>query len=142
MSRAIRHGHHSPALSKIRTHIDGVGQVSNESAWGEQKAIDRGYGTGTHTWGPPPDKHEPQHPENKHGPQYNNDTSGWVRGEGGTAENRPGYVPGYRAPHGEPGRRGGPELRPTDLGPHDTGDHVGSVADQAKHIVPHALKKR
>jgi hypothetical protein len=31
----------------------------------------------------------PQHPENRRGSKYQNDSSGWVRGEGGTAENKP-----------------------------------------------------
>jgi hypothetical protein len=56
---------------------------------------------------------------NQQGNYYDNDTrNDWRRAAGGTAENRPNYVGGYRAPHGEPGERAGPELRKGAKGPH------------------------
>lgn len=35
----------------------------------------------------PADQQKPQDPEDKHGPKYDNDTSGWVRGVG----QKPGF---------------------------------------------------
>jgi hypothetical protein len=114
---------------KARTHLDGVGKVVNESAWGEQKAVDRGYCRGT------------QHPdmrsgeETGEGPQklgdqnnlqdknYKNDTpNDWRRGGGQGGESRPYYGPTYRAPRGEPGQNVDPHSTPRMgySGPHYT----------------------
>ena len=100
---------------KARTHIDGVGRVSNTSAWGEAKATER-YGGTTRTFPAPPDDCYPQKLGDRNNlqdsPRYQNDTpNNWLRGAGESAEGKPNYVPGYRAPHGEPGDRGGPPLR-------------------------------
>jgi hypothetical protein len=111
-------------VDKTRSHIAGVGRVANESAWGEQKATDRyggdtrhpdmGHGSGN--------QNKPQKagdPNNLQGNYYDNDCrNDWKRAAGGTAENRPNYVGGYRAPHGEPGDRTGPPLRDGAQGPH------------------------
>jgi hypothetical protein len=43
----------------------------------------------------------------------------WRRGAGESGEGKPNFDPGYRAPHGEPGTRGGPPLRKGAKGPHD-----------------------
>lgn len=39
----------------------------------------------------PKNEYLPQFREDQHGPGYTNDASGWVRGEGETAENKPGF---------------------------------------------------
>src|SRR5262249_23245691 len=89
-------------MAKWRTGIPGVSGLSkvvNRSAWGEAKAVERGYGSGTRTFSPPPDKHGPQAPEDKHGPGYSNivPSNSWLRGGGAKqAEGKPGYVPGYK----------------------------------------------
>lgn len=60
------------------------------SKWGKAAAKSR-YGT-TPTFSPPSEKQQkPQFPEDQHGSGYSNDASGWVRGAGGTAENKPGF---------------------------------------------------
>jgi hypothetical protein len=38
-----------------------------------------------------PTQNQPQMPENKHGPGYNNDTGGWVHGAGESGEGKPGF---------------------------------------------------
>lgn len=101
-----------------KPHSGGLRSVANEEAWGEAKATQR-YGGGTRTFGPPKDVQAPQDPVDKHSPNYDNDTSGQIRAEGENAEHGPAaYVPGYRAPRGEPGTRGGPPLRMTPTPPH------------------------
>lgn len=50
------------------------------SQWGKETAKSR-YGT-TPTYSPPKDESQPQDPVDQHGPNYKNDTSGWVRGQG------------------------------------------------------------
>jgi len=103
---------------KARTHIEGVGRVSNTSAWGEQKAVDRGYCSGTRTYPPPPEQSLPQKagdPINLQGPNYHNDVpeNSWLRGGGESAQGKPNFMPGYRSsPRGDEfGTRGGPPLR-------------------------------
>jgi hypothetical protein len=109
-------------VDKTRTGIpgSGLGPVVNRSAWSEKTATER-YGGSTKTFPAPKDACYPQRlgdDNNLQGPRSLIDPSDWRRGGGGTAENRPGYVPGYRAPHGEPGDRGGPPLRRGAKGPH------------------------
>jgi len=43
------------------------------------------------TKGPPADQSRPQSPEDKQGPGYANDASGWVRGAGENATQKPGF---------------------------------------------------
>ena|SRR5262249_25999268 len=113
---------------KYRTGIPGhsdLGKVVNESAWGEAAATRR-YGGGTrHPKMGSGDFNEnkPQKlgdASNQQGNFYDNDVrNSWLRGAGESAEGKPNFTPGYRAPHGEPGTRGGPPLRSTDkYGPH------------------------
>jgi len=63
--------------------------TQNVEKWGRATAKAR-YGGGA-TFSPPADQSKPQMPEDKHGPRYDNDASGWVRGAGETAENKPGF---------------------------------------------------
>jgi hypothetical protein len=114
-------------VDKCRTGIPGVkglGGVTNESEWGERTATQR-YGGGTRTYGPPREQSLPQElgdRNNLQGPRSVIDPNDWRRAGGGTAENRPDYVGGYRAPRGEPGERVGPPLR---QGPGKKGPHAG-----------------
>src|SRR6516162_5669310 len=91
--------------------------VVSESAHGEAQATARyGYGTQHPDMGHGDyNQNKPQKlgdANNQQGNYYDNDTrNDWRRAAGGTAENRPNYVGGYRAPHGEPGERAGPPLR-------------------------------
>lgn len=63
----------------------------NTEKWGKATAKAR-YGSGPPTFSPPSGKEcYPQFPEDKQGPKYSNETSGWVVGAGGTAENKPGF---------------------------------------------------
>jgi hypothetical protein len=75
----------------------GLGKVLNKEAWGAAKATER-YGGGLKVHQPPADQSGPQRlgdPNNLQGPKYHNDTpNDWRRGAG--AEDKPGYVPGYR----------------------------------------------
>lgn len=48
--------------------------------WGKDTAKAR-YGTGKE-YSPPKDESQPQDPVDQHGPDYKNDASGWVRGQG------------------------------------------------------------
>jgi hypothetical protein len=83
-------------MTKPRTGIPGHPElrgVVDRSAWGEAKATER-YGGGTRTFPPPSDRpQKPQAPEDKHGPAYDNDTSGWVRAPGESAESKPNFDP-------------------------------------------------
>jgi len=101
---------------KARTHLDGVGRVSNTSAWGEAKAVERGYCQGTRTFPPPEDVHAPQKAgdaNNLQSPNYHNDTpNDWRRGAGESAEQKPGYVKGYRVPYGDDHRHDSVEDQP------------------------------
>jgi hypothetical protein len=84
---------------KCRTGIPGVpglGKVVNEEAWGAAKAVER-YGGGMKTFPPPKDASFPQFKPDQRGPGWEDDTSGWVRGAGGDATKRSGYVAGYRS---------------------------------------------
>jgi hypothetical protein len=80
-----------------RGYSTGV-NAKNESVWGHNTASER-YGPLKYQNGAPApaDKHAPQSPENKHGPNYDNRTPNtWVRGfgKGGgneSAEGKPGY---------------------------------------------------
>jgi hypothetical protein len=70
---------------KARTGIPGVpglSKVVNQNAWGDAKAVERGYGSGTRTFPSPKDVHGPQDPVDKHGPGYDNEVpvSSWLRG--------------------------------------------------------------
>jgi len=114
-------------VDKTRTGIPGGGSklagVLNQSAWGEKAAVDRGYCQGTRTFPPPEQANKPQRagePNNLQDKGYDNDVpeNSWLRGGGESAEGKPNYVGGYRAPRGEPGDRGGPPLRPGAKGPH------------------------
>lgn len=52
-------------------------------AWGRSKARERhGEGAATGMRASATDHQAPQDPEDKHGPKYDNDASGWVRGVG------------------------------------------------------------
>jgi hypothetical protein len=108
-------------VDKTRHSVSGL-KVENRSLWGTRIAYER-YGKPEYLHGAPSpeDRHAPQRlgdSNNLQGPNYHNDTSGWLRAEGEDATTRPGYVPGYRAPRGEPGTRGGPPLRKGAKGPH------------------------
>src|SRR5215475_7253777 len=88
---------------KARTGIPdapGLGKVVNETAWGENKALERtkDYGGLKQTDMRPADRSYPQDPEAKRGPDWADDhPNDWVRGGGpNAAEGRPGYVPGYK----------------------------------------------
>jgi hypothetical protein len=75
-------------------------KVQETSKWGHDTAIER-YGKLKNTGLLPKDEGAcyPQRlgdKNNLQGPDYNNDASGWVRGAGENAENKPGYVHGYR----------------------------------------------
>jgi hypothetical protein len=111
------------SFHKTRTGVPGVsglGKVVNEAAWGETTATQR-YGGSTKTFPAPEDRCYPQRlgdPNNLQGPRDDIDASDWRRGGGQSAENRPDYVGGYRAPRGEPGERAGPPIRRGDKGPH------------------------
>ena len=101
---------------KARTHLDGVGRVSNESAWGEQKATDR-YGGGTRTYGPQnEDASFPQKLGDRNNlprsTNYNDTPNNWLRGAGESAEQKPGYVKGYRVPYGDDHRHDSVEDQP------------------------------
>src|SRR5262249_39749455 len=96
------------ATDKCRTGIPGVAglsKVTNASAWGEQKALER-----TRDYGGlkqqvdtrPKDQSIPQRlgdANNLIGPDYYDDepADSWVRGGGpNAAEGKPGYVPGFK----------------------------------------------
>jgi len=120
-------------VDKTRDSYAGMKGVHNVSAWGESKATER-YGGDTRTF-PPEDlnANKPQKlgdPSNQQGNHYDNDVrDSWLRGAGESAEGKPNFTPGYRAPRGEPGTRGGPPLRSTDkYGPHrDVGSLQGTT---------------
>lgn len=105
--------------AKARTGIPdapGLGRVVNEMAHGEAKATER-YGGSTRTFPAPPERSKPQDcgdswGTNEQGPRSLLSPDDWRRGGGQGGESRPGYVGGYRAPHGEPGQRSGPKVRP------------------------------
>jgi len=111
-------------MSKPRTGIPGtgLGKVVNESAWGKQTATKRyEYGTQHPDMGPVP-SNKPQKlgdANNQQGNYYDNDCRpSWKTGAGETSENKPGYVPGFRAPTGRESYRAdsvedqsGPPLR-------------------------------
>jgi len=104
-----------------RTYSSGV-KAQNEGVWGRDKAIER-YGRLDQPDTRPADQSYPQFKTDQRGPDWRDDAPNtWVRGfgKGGieSAEGKPNFTPGYRAPHGEPGDRGGPKLRNTDKGPH------------------------
>jgi hypothetical protein len=74
-------------MAKWRTGIPGVAGLSkvvNQNAWGDAKAVERGYGSGTRTFSPPKDMSQPQDPVDKQGPGYRNEVpaSSWLRGGG------------------------------------------------------------
>jgi hypothetical protein len=56
-------------------------KVEETEKWGRQKAYER-YGSPQSPNMKPKDEHGPQSKENQHGPNYSNDTSGWVRAAG------------------------------------------------------------
>jgi hypothetical protein len=90
---------HPGNVDKHRRSVSGL-KVQETSKWGADKARAR-YGSLKYEHGAPPpeDRSAPQacgDKNNLQGRNYHNDTSGWLRAEGETAENRPGYVPGYR----------------------------------------------
>lgn len=105
-------------VDKCRTGIPGVpglGKVTNESEWGERTATSR-YGGGTRTSPAPKEQSLPQElgdRDNLQGPRSVISPSDWRRAGGGTAEQRPGYAPSWRAPYGDEksGHRPGPPLR-------------------------------
>ena len=109
-------------IEKTRTGVPSrpkLKGVVNTHAWGADKATER-YGHGTQVHNEPAKGLGPYHPQaptdKPVDPSYN-DASGWVRAQGSNAENRPGYAPGYRAPHGDKtGTR--PSIRKGDVGPH------------------------
>src|SRR5262245_38283143 len=96
-------------VNKTRTGIPGVKgleRVTNASEWGERTATQR-YGGDTRTF-PAEDlnANKPQKLGDKYnlqGNNYDNDVrNNWLRGAGESAEGKPNFTPGYRAPHGEP----------------------------------------
>jgi hypothetical protein len=89
-------------VNKHRYGRDGIGKVVEEQKWGRDKARER-YGPLKYEQGAPrpADASRPQRlgdSNNLQGPGYRNDTSGWVRGEGGTAETKPNFDRGIRRP--------------------------------------------
>jgi len=66
----------------------------------------------------------PQEPEDQHDVKYDNDCTkdwrvGFSKGSVESAEGKPDYAGGYRAPRGDKsGYRAGPPLRPGAKGPH------------------------
>jgi hypothetical protein len=85
-------------VDKHRYSMSGA-KVVEESKWGAHKARER-YGALKQIDMRPPDRSEPQRlgdKNNLRGPGWQDDhKNDWVRGAGETAENRPGYVPGYK----------------------------------------------
>lgn len=81
-----------------RTYSNGVKAVE-ESKWGADKAVER-YGRFPTPNMKAEDRSEPQKlgdKNNLRGPDWQDDhPNDWVRGANETAENKPGYVPGYR----------------------------------------------
>jgi hypothetical protein len=81
-------------MTKWRTGIPGVpglSKVLNSDAWGDAKAVERGYGSGTRTFPSPKDVHGPQKlgdANNLQGPGYDNSVpvSSWLRGGGGSGK--------------------------------------------------------
>jgi len=130
-------------VDKTRVGIPGhpkLKGVLNESAHGAAQAVRRGYCDGVeHPLGTGPAKgigpYEPQHREDQHGPKYENDVkAGWIRGMSpNQAEDRPGYVAGYRSPsHAGVGRDGG-----------TTGDEaVGHYDPKPMRQGPNAIRGR
>ncbi len=71
-----------------------------ESKWGRKTARER-YGALKSPNTKPEDVHAPQRlgdSNNLHGPDYENDASGWVRAPNEDATGKPGYVPGGSRP--------------------------------------------
>jgi hypothetical protein len=109
-------------VDKRRTGIPGhpkLKGVMNSQAWGEDAAVKRGYCKGTEVHDGPAKGNAPYGPQFKQDQRadrqsFNDTPNDWRRGN--NAEGRPGYAPGYRAPHGEPGDR--PRGRKGDAGPH------------------------
>lgn len=59
--------------------------------WGKKTATER-YGNHNKTFPAPPDQSQPQMPEDKQGPGYDNDTpSSWVTGANEDATGKPGF---------------------------------------------------
>jgi hypothetical protein len=76
-------------MAKYRTGIPGhkeLGPILNSNAWGDAKAVERGYGSGTRTFPAPADKHAPQRlgdDNNLQGNYYSNNVrNDWRRGNG------------------------------------------------------------
>lgn len=67
--------------------------TKNVEKWGRDTARER-YGAPNPGSMKAPDQSEPQCPEDKQGPKYDNQTSGWVRGAGENATNKPGFDKG------------------------------------------------
>jgi hypothetical protein len=85
-------------VDKHRYSLPGVkGRVVESEKWGRATARER-YGSPQHYRGAPNPKDESgsQFRESQRADKGYNDTSGWVRAEGETAEKRPGYVGGYK----------------------------------------------
>jgi len=85
-------------VDKHRYSYSGGVRAAEVGKWGREIARAR-YGALKYENGAPPpeDRHAPQHPENKHGPNYMNRTpDDWRRGYGKSgvesAEGKPGYV--------------------------------------------------
>lgn len=60
-----------------------------QDKWGKSTAKSR-YGTTPTFKQPPADSNKPQCPEDKQGPGYDNDASGWVRGQAKDPHFKPG----------------------------------------------------
>ena len=112
-------------VDKTRTGVPGhpkLKGVMNSQAWGADAAVKRGYCKGTEVHNEPAQGIAPYGPEDRQNQRadrqtYNDVAPDWRRAMGPRgAEGKPGYVPGYRAPHGEPGDR--PRGRRGDSGPH------------------------
>lgn len=56
--------------------------AKDTSAWGKATAKARYGGAGSAGMSVSDKLQKPQDPEDKHGPGYDNDTSGWVKGDG------------------------------------------------------------
>lgn len=58
-----------------------MAKVQNVEKWGRAAAKER-YGVARGSITPAPSQQAPQSPEDKHGPDYDNNAGGWVRGMG------------------------------------------------------------
>jgi hypothetical protein len=72
-----------------RTSMSGI-KVMEQTSWGLSKAQER-YGKSEYVFGAPRPKGSPFPTDREGRPADFNDTSGWVRAAGESAEGKPGY---------------------------------------------------